>query len=75
MFLELSGAMVRDLEKYGVVTFPRLKSVDEELWQWLKDRNTFMGMGRRTSMARYGAALNSAMKWREYWTVALWERT
>ena len=75
LFLQLAPAMVRELEFFKVVTFPRLQPIADELWQWLQKRNRTGSMGRRVANSRYGAAIHAARKQQGYWTVQLWERT
>ena len=57
-----------------IVNFPREMAIAEEVWEWLKDRNLYHSMGRRVSMARYGASLYAAQKHQGLWRTLLWER-
>lgn len=54
---------------HGAVQFERVKLIEEELWEWLANRNRYGTMGRRVSMARYGVSLHAALKHRGLWSV------
>lgn len=75
LFMVLAPRMVQELEENRLANFARTAPIEEELWEYLKDRNNFGSMGRRVCMARYGAPLDAAAKNRGLWTVQLWERT
>lgn len=75
LFMELAPRIVKELEETRLANFARTAPIEEELWEYLKDRNNFGSIGRRVCMARYGAPLDAAAKNRGLWTVQLWERT
>eukprot|EP00959_Pyramimonas_sp_CCMP1952_P035180 736754-Pyramimonas_sp.AAC.1 len=66
--------MVKELELYGATAFPRVGPIEDDVWDFLANRNRYGSMGRRVSNARCGARLRAAIKHRPFWTVQLWER-
>lgn len=47
LFLEYLPRMVAELEAHDIVVFPRDRSIEEEVWEWLSTRNRYGTMGRR----------------------------
>ena len=75
LFTALLPMIVVELETNGEAHFDRTRPLEIEVWNFLKERNRYGSMGRRVSMARYGASLAAALKQRNYWSVQLWERS
>ena len=75
LFQELAPAMVKDLETYGLASFPRTKDVADELLDWLRTRQRRGQLGRRIAMSRYGGSQSAAVKGQGLWHVRLFERT
>ena len=74
LFLAGLERMVVELETYGGITFPRTRALEDEVWDYAKERNQTGAMNRRRSMARYGDPLRASMALRAHWTLMLWER-
>ena len=74
LFVEYAPLMIEELESNDAVQFPRLKPVDEELWDFLAVREQMVRNGRRTSMCRFGAPIAKMKKFKGWWTVHLFER-
>jgi len=74
-FMADFDAMARELETFGGVAFPGKQPLMEEVWEHCRIRNSHGIMGRRTCMARYGAALDAQLKGRATWSIRKWERS
>lgn len=75
LFLHLAPWMAKDLEVGGLATFPRDRPLEEELWEWLRERSKRRPLGRRVSTNRFGGTQHAALQHRPLWAVELFERT
>ena len=75
LFLEEAPQMIRELEGAGIVVFPRVDSLEHELWDFLKNRSRHPASERRVSMCRFGQGYHTAEKEKGWWAVERFERT
>ena len=75
LFLAYAPRMVKALERYGIVVFPRVRNIEDELWDFLKFRSRKPAATRRVAMSRFGACYYAHKACRPWWWVDVWERT
>ena len=73
--MELVNDMTEELERWGRAVFPRVRAIEQEVWEFCASRNRYGSMGRRVSTARYGAPLHARQQAQGFWSVELWELT
>ena len=75
VFLQLAPEMRRQLAEGGIASFDSHSDPDRALWDWLKSRNRFGSIGRRSTLARYGGTQHATKQQHPYWAVHEFERT
>jgi hypothetical protein len=75
LFRELAPAMITQLEAGDIIIFPRIRPVEEELFEFLQSRAKFLRIGRRTSLCRFGGAIKKLHEEFPFWSVNEFEAT
>ena len=74
MFQDHVCEIAQDLEDGGVVTFPREKPLQQEVFEFVKSQSLLAKTGRRTSNCRFGGTLHAALYNLPYWGMQAFQR-
>lgn len=74
LFGEFCGRIHRELKDAGI-EFAGERSIEEEVWQYMKDRQRCRRKGRRIQLSRFLGSLQSASDNLKHWSVDAFERT